>query len=409
MVRPSYGTGVTAPRATQSVACKEVLAKLRLLLFAALGGALTGLASFAFLKSLDWATRSRLRHGWIIWLLPLAGFAIGAVYHYWGGRAKGGTPAVIEQTHTFTHGVPARMAPMIFGGSVVGHLFGASVGREGAALQLAGSVTDTAARVGRLSPSDRRLLVVASLAGGWGAVFAVPFTGICFAMQVTKTHRWRALAPSIIAAFTGKWAVDELGYRFAERPHLPNTHWTIGLPITLVLAGAAMGITARLFVWSIRTTKIRMAHHLAYQPLRTAVGGALTIALVPIFGRDYLGLSSPLMAQAFAGQHVHIWEPFLKLLFTAIALGSGFVGGEVLPLFIIGAAVGGAIAPGLHAPPALLATTGSSAAFAAAASVTLTGIVLSVEQFGWYALVPAIIVGLTARLVAGRPGLYMAH
>jgi len=386
-----------------------MLAKARLLLFAAIGGALVGLVSYAFLKGLDWATRSRLGHGWIIWLLPLAGFAVGAAYHYWGGRAKGGTPAVIEQTHTFTHGVPTRMAPLIFGGSVVGHLFGASVGREGAALQLAGSVTDTVARAARLPANDRRLLVVASLAGGWGGVFAVPFTGVCFAMQVTTKHRWRALVPSVISAFTAKWVVDELGYRFAVRPHLPRTDWTIGLPAKLVLAGVGMGLLARLFVWAIRTTKVRMAHLVRYQPLRTAIGGALTLALVPIFGRDYLGLSSPLMAQAFAGQHVHVYEPFLKMLFTVIALASGFVGGEVLPLFIMGAAFGGAIAPGLHAPASLLATTGSSAAFASAASVALTGVVLSVEQFGWYALVPAIIVGLTARVVAGRPGLYMAH
>jgi H+/Cl- antiporter ClcA len=392
-----------------SVAFDEVLAKARLFLFAAIGGALTGLASYAFLKGLDWATNSRLRHGWIIWFLPVAGFAVGAAYHYLGGRAKGGTPAVIEQTHTYTHGVPTRMAPLIFGGSVVGHLFGASVGREGAALQLAGSVTDTAARAGRLSPDDRRLLVVASLAGGWGAVFAVPVTGIIFAMQVTKTHRWRALVPSVIAAFTGKWVVDRLGYRFGVRPQLPRTHWTIGLPLKLVLAGVVMGVAARVFVWSLKALKVRMAHRMRYQPLRTAVGGAITIALVPIFGRDYLGLSTPLMQQAFAGHHVDIWEPILKMLFTVIALGSGFVGGEVLPLFIMGAAFGSAIAPGLHAPGPLLATTGSCAAFASAASVAITGIVLAVEQFGWYALVPAIIVGLTARIVAGRPGLYVAH
>jgi H+/Cl- antiporter ClcA len=386
-----------------------MLAKARLLLFAAIGGALTGLVSYAFLRALDWATDNRLHHGWIIWLLPLAGFVVGAAYHYWGGRAKGGTPAVIEQTHIFTHGVPTRMAPMIFGGSVMGHLFGASVGREGAALQLAGSVTDSAARLGRLSPIDRRLLVVASLAGGWGAVFSVPITGVFFAMQVTKTHRWRALMPAIVSAFTGKWVVDELGYRFAIRPHLPRTHWSIGLPAKLLLTGVAMGLLARLFVWSLRKVKVRMAHLVRYQPLRTAIGGAITVALVPIFGRDYLGLSSPLMAQAFAGQHVHIWEPFLKMLFTVIALGSGFVGGEVLPLFIMGAAFGGAIAPGLHAPAPLLATTASCAAFASAASVAVTGVVLTVEQFGWHAFVPALIVGFTARLVAGRPGLYVAH
>ncbi|MEI8239144.1 MAG: chloride channel protein, partial [Actinomycetota bacterium] len=249
-----------------------MLAKARLLLFAAIGGALTGCISFAFLRSLDWVTRTRIAHGWIVWLLPLAGLGVGAAYHYLGGRAKGGTPAVIEQAHTFTHGVPARMAPFIFGGSVIGHLFGASVGREGAALQMAGSVTDSAARIGRLPAADRRILVAASLAAGWGAVFAVPITGIVFTLQVTKHHRWRALVPAIVAAFTGKFVVDELGYRMAARPHLAPTHWRFALPFKLVLAGIGFGILARLFVWSLRTVKVHMARWFHHPPLRTIVG-----------------------------------------------------------------------------------------------------------------------------------------
>ncbi|HAP75892.1 MAG TPA: voltage-gated chloride channel protein, partial [Acidimicrobiaceae bacterium] len=180
----------SAPRPSRT------FATLRLLLFAAIGGALTGLISYAFLRSLDWATRTRLAHEWLVWLLPLCGLVVGGAYFYKGGRAKGGTPAVIEQANVFTHGVPARMAPMIFGGSIAGHVVGASVGREGAALQMAGSVTDTAATVARLSHDDRRTLIAASLAGGWGAVFGVPFTGIVFALQMTRHHRWRALAPT---------------------------------------------------------------------------------------------------------------------------------------------------------------------------------------------------------------------
>ena len=168
------------------------MSQVKVWFFAAVGGALTGLISFAFLESLDWATRTRLAHGWLVWLLPLAGLAVGAAYHYWGGRAKGGTPSVIEQTHTFTHGVTSRMAPLIFGGSVVGHVFGASVGREGAALQMAGSVSDTAARLGGLDATDRRTIITSSMAGGWGAVFGVPITGVVFAMQVSKKHRLRA-------------------------------------------------------------------------------------------------------------------------------------------------------------------------------------------------------------------------
>jgi H+/Cl- antiporter ClcA len=386
-----------------------VLARLRLLLFAAIGGVLTGLISWAFLEGLDHATRARLDHSWLLYTLPAIGLAVGAVYFYLGGHAKGGTPYVIEQGNIFTHGVPTRMAPLIWGGSVAGHLAGASVGREGAALQMAGSVTDTAARIGRLSDTDRRTLVVASLAGGWGGVFAVPFTGIAFAMQMTRKHRLRALAPAAVSAFTAKWTVDLAGYRMMRRPHLPVPDWTVGLPFKLLLAGVAFGLVGRGFVRLLFLTRSRIGHWVKWPPVRPVLGAAATIGLAALVGRDYLGLSTPLMSEAFAGVHVHWYEPLLKLAFTVIALGTGFVGGEVLPLFVMGSTLGGAMAPGLHASGPLLATTGSVAAFSSAAGTVLTGLVLTVEQFGWNTFVPAMIVGVAAHLAAGKPGLYMTH
>ncbi len=389
---------------------RAAFATARLLVFAAIGGALTGLISYAFLWSLDWATRTRLAHGWLVWLLPACGLAVSAAYFYRGGRAKGGTPAVIEQANVFTHGVPARMAPMIFGGSIAGHLVGASVGREGAALQMAGSVTDTAAALARLRHDDRRTLIAASLAGGWGAVFGVPITGIVFTLQMTRRHRWRALAPAVVSAFVGKLVVvDGFGYDMGARPQLHVPDWTVGLPLKLLAAGVAFGLIGRLFVAILKVIRFRMGHHVHWPPARAVIGGLATLGLMGLVGRDYLGLSMPLLGDAFAGQHVDWWVPLLKLLFTAVALGTGFVGGEVAPLFVMGGTLGGAIAPGLHAPPLLLATTGSCAAFASAASVALTGVVLTVEQFGWHTLLPALLVGAAARLAAGRPGLYVAH
>jgi H+/Cl- antiporter ClcA len=301
------------------------------------------------------------------------------------------------------------MAPMIFGGAVAGHVFGASVGREGAALQMAGSVTDTAARLAHLTEHERRTLIAASLAGGWGAVFGVPITGVFFTLQTAKGHRRGALVPAVIAAFAGKWVVDALGYPMTNRPHMPAPAWTIGLPFKLALVGIAVGLIGRLFVACLKTVKTRMAHWLHWPPARAVVGGAATLGLMALVGRDYLGLSTPLVTQAFSGAHVHVWVPFLKLAFTAIALGTGFVGGEVAPLFVMGSTLGAAMAPPLNAPGPLLATTGSAAAFASAASVAITGVVLTVEQFGWHTFVPAIIVGAFARIAAGRPGLYTAH
>ena len=377
--------------------------------FAAIGGGLTGAISYAFLRALDWATRTRLDHGWLQWLLPLAGALVAGTYHRWGGRAKGGTPYVIEQSHIHTHGVPARMAPLIFAGSTIGHLFGASVGREGAALQMAGSVTDTVAAAARLTNRQRRTLVAASLAGGWGGVFAVPFTGVVFALQVCRGHRLRTIAPALVSAFTAKWVVDALGYEMSDRPRLPKSEWTVGLPFKFALFGVAVGLLARLFVGTVKWVKRRAARRLHQPVVRAMVGGVATILLVLAFGNGYVGLSTPLYSNAIAGGDVSGWQPFLKLLFTAVALGTGYVGGEVLPLFVMGATLGGALAPALGASAPMFAAAGAPAAFASAASVAITGVVLSVEQFGAGVLVPALIVGLFARIAAGRPGLYVAH
>lgn len=379
------------------------------LAFSAIGGALTGVISFAFLRALTWATDTRVAHGSLLFLLPVAGLLVAAAYHYLGGRAKGGTPYVIEQAHTFTHGVPARMAPLIFGGATVGHLFGASVGREGAALQMAGSITDTAARLGGLSARQRRTLVAASLAGGWGAVFGVPLTGIAFTLQVTRGHRWRALLPAIVSAYTGRWVVNLLGFEFTDRPPMPRPDWTVGLPLKLMVLGVCVGLLARLFVGTVKFTKRRVARAIHWPPARAVLGGTATVALAALVGRDYLGLSGQIYSDAINGADMHLWVPFLKLLFTAVALGTGFVGGEVLPLFVMGATFGAAVAPGFHANGSVLAGAAAPAAFASAASVAITGVVLTVEQFGWNALWPAVVVGAFARLAAGRPGLYRAH
>ncbi|MDP1912447.1 chloride channel protein [Brevundimonas sp.] len=400
---------ITAGVARRGSSLRRVIARVRLVVFAAIGGALTGLISYAFLESLDWATRTRIAHGWLVWLLPAVGLAVGAVYHYLGGRAKGGTPAVIEQGHLFTHGVPARMAPLIFGGSIAGHLAGASVGREGAALQMAGSVTDTAARFARLPAADRRTLIASSLAGGWGAVFGVPITGVVFMLHVTRRHSLQALLPAVVAAFTGQFVVDSFGYHFGDRPQLPAPDWTIGLPFKLILAGAVFGLVGRTFVWALHVTRSRVAHVVKWPPARPIVGAVATLALMLLVGRDYLGLSLGLLDPVYAGGHVDWWVPLLKMLFTVIALGTGFVGGEVLPLFVMGGTMGGALAPGLHVPTPMLAATGASAAFSSAAGVMFTGVVLTVEQFGWHTLLPALIVCIAARVAAGKPGLYVTH
>lgn len=390
-----------------------MLRALRLAVLAAVGGAATGVVVFAFLRSLDHVTDLRLEQPWLVYLLPVVGLTVAGTYHRWGGRAKGGTTAVIEQADVFTHGAPARMTPLIFGGAVAGHLAGASVGREGAALQIAGSVTDTGGRLLGLSTRERRLLLAASLAGGWGAAFGVPLTGVVFTFQFVRRHRWRTVPLSLAAAYSGRAVVDALGYPLDTTPPLPDVDWSVGLLVALVIGGLVFGLLARLFVRGLHGVKRRAARLVASPTLRGLVGGLVLLALIALLGRDYLGLSLPLLSESLdpgtVGDPFSWARPVLKLVFTIVSLGMGFVGGDVAPLFVIGGTAGAAVASTLGrevADRVVLAAIGSSVTYAAAASVTCTGIVLAVEQFGWNAFAPALVASVSTRLAAGRPGLY---
>lgn len=390
----------------------SVSTRLRVLFVTVVGSAASAVVVWAFLVALDAATELRLDQPGLVWLLPVAGFMVAGTYHSWGGRAKGGTPAVVEQAGVFTHGAPARMTPLVFGGAVVGHAVGASVGREGGALQITGSITDTIARHSGLGARQRRTLLAASLAAGWGAAYGVPVTGVVFGLQLVRTHRWRTLPLAVIAALVGNGVVAALGSPIAERPTVAPVDWSGTTVVALVVCGIVCGLLARLFVGGLHRVRAVVAHRVPSPPLRGVVGGLLTLGGIALVGRDYLGLSLPLLDTAFGGADTAISTPLLKLLFTVVALGTGFVGGEVAPLFVIGGTAGAAIATWLGVAGAeriVMATTGSAVTFAAAASAGLTGVVLSVEQFGRHALGPALIVAAVARIVAGRPDLYRSH
>jgi H+/Cl- antiporter ClcA len=373
----------------------------------ALSGAAAGVAAYVFLELLDRATEARLDHPWLVWLLPLGGLIVGLAYHRLGGRARQGTALAVSEAHAYTEGAPARMAPLVLGGTLLGHLVGASVGREGTAVQMSSSLTDAGARLLRLDHLHRAALARAALAGGFGAVFGVPFAGVVFAIEVARRRTVRALVASVTAAFVGDWVVGALGHHHAARPHItvpfgPTTFFR------LLVAGIVFGLLARVFAVVVPALKRASQHEVLWPPFRPVIGGIATLALMGLFGREYLGLSLPLADLAFSGAHVDWQVPVLKLVFTAVAVGSGFVGGEVTPLFVVGATAGSVIAGPLGLPPVAMAAIGLAAVFGAAAHVPLTVTVMAVELFGWHALVPALLVCVVARAVAHRESIY-AH
>ena len=386
---------------------------LRWITLGAVVGVLAGLSSFVFLDVLDRITRYRLGHGWLLWLLPAAGLAIGATYQRFGGRTAQGSELLIDQIHRPSplsdagQWLPRRMAPISLIGAWITHLFGGSAGREGTAIQMSASLTDNVGRILRLDDEERRLLLIASIGGGFGAVFGVPLAGAVFALEVPAIGRARyeALLPALTASLVGDRLVGALGYHHASRPQL--TIVVTWLVIAKVVAiGIACGLTGAAFAGLVHAVKGFMTAHIPFAPLRPALGGAAVVGLAALFGRDYLGLSLPLLDRSLDGHQATFAVFALKAIFTVITLGSGFPGGEVTPLFVIGATLGAALAAPLHLPIAIAASLGFVAVFAAAANTPLACTIMGIELFGSALAVPLVVGCVIAYLFSSHRGIY---
>lgn len=388
----------------------------------AASGVLAGVACWAFLTALDHATDARLAHGWLVWLLPVAGLGIGGAYHLFGGRAGAGNALLLDEIHRPSAWVPRRMAPMVAVGTVASHLFGASVGREGTALQMSGSLSDGLARALGLGHEDRRVLLTASLGAGFGAVFGVPLAGLVFGLEVQRVTWTHHLPPAVgrrdrlavwthlvlataVGSFVGDRVVRALGHTHVARPEV---HVAIDAALLgrAALAGVVFGLMAVAFIEATDLVRAGFRRTVAWAPARPAIGGVLVLVGVAFVGRDYLGLSLPLLDEAVLGGDVSISVPLLKLAFTAICLGAGFIGGEVTPLFVIGATTGAAVAPSLGLPPLVGAAIGFVAVFGSAANTPVACTVMAFELFGPGVVAPAAVACAVAFLCSGRRGIY---
>lgn len=382
----------------------------RWLPLAGLVGILAGAASALFLALLDTATQTRLDNGWLIFLLPAAGFVIGYVYWRWGGLASGGTSHVIDQAHTLSSRVPARMAPLVLAGTVITHLFGGSAGREGTAVQMGASLADSLRRVlGITGEQDRRWLVQAGISGGFSAVFGTPVAGVVFGLEVLTVGRVRydALIPCLTAALVGDVTARLLGATHSHYPQTALTPLDAGLLVKVALAGVVFGLCAWLFSALTHAVKRTAARWVAWPPLRTAIGGAVVVGLALLLNTtDYLGLSLPLIHQSLDGTGVVALAFLLKLIFTALTLGTGFVGGEVTPLFVMGATLGYSLGGLLGIDPAWLASVGFVAVFAGASNTPLACALMGIELFGGGAAVYLVVGCFVAYLFSGAGGIY---
>lgn len=388
-------------------------------------GVAAGTAAAFFLWALDRVTELLWAQPWLLWTLPLTGVAVGALYHFAGRGSEKGSNLLLDAVHSPGTRVPSRMAPLVLLGTLATHLSGGSAGREGTAVQMGGSLADALARLFRAGPGHRRTLLLCGIAAGFGAVFGTPLAGAVFALEVLVRGRveWRSLLPVLVASFTGDavcsaWGAQHTHYALAAS--FPEVSGFLSGSLLLgksVLAAAGFGLAAWLFCVLSRRLQRGFTWLVPYAPLRPALGAGIVIALVFLTGsRDYLGLG----VMPPPGGHVSIVRAFdpggadplswlWKTLFTTVTLSSGFKGGEVTPLFFVGATLGNVLAGLLHAPIPLFAAFGFIAVFGAASKTPLACAIMGMELFGPAWGLHFLLVCWLAARVSGRSSIYQSQ
>ncbi|HEU4580131.1 MAG TPA: chloride channel protein [Polyangiaceae bacterium] len=375
-------------------------------------GIACGCASALFLALLERATRLRIQHEWLVYCLPLAGLLIGAAYERWGKPIRGGNNLIIDTIHEGRSELPLRMAPMVLLGTVLTHVFGGSAGREGTAVQMGASLADWIAHRLRVGRETRLQLLAAGIAGGFGSVFGTPIAGAIFGLEVVCIGRieYDALAPALVSALVGDYVTRALGIQHTVYPALSHVELTPLLLSKLALIGVAMALATMVFVELTHRLKHLLEARLPRLSYRMFLGGLLVIALWKLVGSsDYLGLSVPLIERSFVDPALPELAFATKIVFTAVTLGSGFLGGEVTPLFVVGATLGSVLARGLALPLGLGAGVGIAAVFGSAANTPLALSVMAVELLGSAAFPHVLIVTVTAYLLSGHRSIYPAQ
>lgn len=375
----------------------------------AIVGAAAGIASAVFLILLEHATIQRGRHEAIVYALPVAGLIIGAVYERWGKPIKGGNNLIIDTIHEGTAQIPLRMAPMVLIGTVLTHVFGGSAGREGTAVQMGASLADEIAHRVRVNRRTRRQLLAAGIAGGFGSVFGTPIAGAVFGLEVVCVGKmeYDALAPALIASLVGDWVTRHLGVVHTDYPIATSVDLTPLVLVELVGIGVAMGLATMAFVELTHRLKAVLEARVPRLPVRMFLGGLAVVAMWKLIGTsDFLGLGVPTIVRAFKDPNLPAWTFAAKLVFTSVTLASGFLGGEVTPLFFVGATLGSALARVLGLPIELGAGVGIASVFGAAANTPIALSIMAVELLGANILPHVVIVCVTAYLVSGHRGIY---
>lgn len=380
---------------------------IKWMLISCITGLVVGAYSSLFAKCMIFVTDFRESNGWIIYFLPLAGCFIVSMYKIFKYTNDKGTNLVLSTIHAQDE-VPFKMAPLIFVATVTTHLFGGSAGREGAALQMGGSIGNQLGRWLRLDENDKRVMVMCGMSAAFSALFGTPMAAAIFAMEVVSVGvmYYAALVPCVFASLIAtKFAID-LGIR-PESFHIMDVPdmTVISACQVIILAMACAGISV-LFCVILHGTGDLYRKYIKNPYIRIVFAGCLIIGLTFLFGRDYLGAGIGVINKAVSHGEVFPAVFILKMIFTAITLEAGFKGGEIVPSFFVGATFGCLFGNFIGLSPSLCAAAGMIAVFCGVTNCPITSILISFELFGFEGVPYFLIAASVGYLLSGYYGLY---
>jgi len=376
-------------------------------------GLLAGSASALFMRLLECAIQLRTEHLWLIAALPILGVISAWMYLRWGQDAEGGGSLILDEVVEFSGRVPSRMAPLVLIGTLLTHLGGGSAGREGTAIQMGASLARSLGKLPfrwlGITEARQRLLLMAGVSAGFGSLFGTPVAGTLFGMEVVAIGgmRYEGLLICGTASLVGDAICRAWG---AHHAHFQVQALAMSWPLALklMLFALPVALVAGSFSELSHGLARRTRQLLSNPYLRATLGGLAVIALVLLFrSTEFLNLGTNWLPRVFEGQGtVPSWAFAAKFLFTVVTLGFGFKGGEVTPLFVIGALMGTAMAPILHLPAPYTAAIGYIAIFAAASNTPIASTLMGIELFGAGFAMPLVITCFLAYILVGHRGIY---
>ncbi len=374
-------------------------------------GILSGTVAAFFLTTLNWVTIFRMTHPKILYCIPIGGLLIGVLYHYKGKDIVKGNNLLLEEYDKPKKKIPLKMVPFIYIGTLITHLFGGSAGREGTAVQMGGAIADQFSDLFNLTENERRTILLLGISAGFAAVFGTPLAGALFALEITfhSAFSKKSLVLSFIVAYIAAytvsfWNVSHTHYR------IPTYFtWNIINFVWLALVSILFGLFALLFAHATHFWNLFFSKTIAFPPYRPMIGGVLLVIIIVCTNtQSYEGLG----IQQIQGAFYTPADPFaflIKIGLTSLTLGAGFKGGEVTPLFFIGATLGSALAVFVPLPISLLTAVGFVAVFAGATHTPIACAVMGLELFGFDAFFYVLVSCSIAYFASGTKGIYSAQ